>query len=176
MYLLALIAAIIAIPVVGAIYTQVQEDRKHGGWPDLGVIFATVAAGAFATCMLATLVSMFLQVPSVVEQKFAVDLAVIETIEKTEPIFALGPTNDDYSSYFQVYVKNADGSVTPFKISADNRLEIIEDKSLTDVGIWRQHVSTPDKTWRLYNWTLAVPTEFIHLNELRVPPGSVRLK
>jgi hypothetical protein len=75
---------------------------------------------------------------------------------------------------YRVYVKNDNGSVSPYQIPASSNVEIVQKDDLKDVGYWKRTVRKFDySTTPLAHWVIQSPDEETLLKtELVVPAGT----
>jgi hypothetical protein len=75
---------------------------------------------------------------------------------------------------YDVYVKNSNGSLSPFRISAADHVEISENSELKDVGYWKRTVLKADYSTMWANWIISRSGEdTLVKTELEVPVGTV---
>ena len=85
-----------------------------------------------------------------------------------------GGSVDSYRIY-NFMMRLANGGIRPGAVAASDIVNIVEDKSLSDVGYWTTTVSVVDKTTALRFWAFDVtPKEELVSYEFRVPAGSVK--
>ena len=86
----------------------------------------------------------------------------------------LGCGDIDGMMMYSMYIRNTDGSMSPYRVDADSSIRIVEDKSLTDKGYWktietRHDMSVPQVKWTLNAEDVTVSSYY----EFDVPVGTV---
>jgi hypothetical protein len=153
-----ILCAILGAVIFGCI------NRKLGAAAGAGAIGAVV--GVFLSIFLS------FATPRVWVEDGRWDLAAMRTTDQTTGAFVLGSGSFDASSSYRVLIRNRDGSMTPFSVTADNRVKIFEDEKLDNKGVLIIYSLTADEKSALYNWTLVHSTQH-KAYELHVPKGSV---
>ncbi|MDR3612954.1 MAG: hypothetical protein P4L53_05255 [Candidatus Obscuribacterales bacterium] len=102
-------------------------------------------------------------------------LAAMHTTSTPQGSFVWGSGSLGGVMKYDVYVKNDNGSVSPYRISANDNVEIIENADLKDVGYWKRTVRKFDySTTPLAHWVIQSPEEETLIKtELVVPVGTV---
>ena len=103
------------------------------------------------------------------------ELAAMRTTDSTQGSFVFGSGSIGSVMKYDVYVKNENGSVSPFRISAADNVEISEKPDLKNVGYWKRTMRKFDYSntpWA--NWVIQHPdAETLVKTELEVPVGTV---
>ncbi len=84
--------------------------------------------------------------------------------------FIYGTGSISGSVFYNVYVRNEDGSVTPYQVPADSSVRIVEESSLHDSGTWMQAVTSYDYSSPLGRWVIGQDYKTIRY---KVPVGTV---
>jgi hypothetical protein len=136
--------------------------------------FGAAAFGGIVGAIVGIFVSLFVSMATphawVEEGKW--DLAAMRTTDHVHGAFVLGSGSFEGTSSYRVLIRNADGSMTPFSVAADNRVKIFEDAGLDQKGVLIIHMRVADPKSALYNWGLIHATQH-RSYELHVPKGSV---
>ncbi len=128
-----------------------------------------LAAGLF--CLL--FLSMF--VPSRAVTAGPWTLASARSHDSVQGNFVWGTGTVNGALAYHVYVKNGDGSITPYQIAGDSRVRIVEDSTLDGVGYWTQTTLVDDRSTAISRWAFASPRPDVVTDiEIRVPVGTVR--
>lgn len=148
--------------------TQLLRKKSFIG-SALSILTLYLTAAFF--CML--FLSMGIPFRAVTEGPWT--LASVRSHDSLQGSFIWGTGTVNGALTYHVYVKNNDGSITPYQIAGDNRVKIIEDSTLDGVGYWRQtrlvdDLSTPISRWTGFKRGINQVTEI----EIRVPVGTVR--
>lgn len=167
---------LISFVLVAVLFTLHRRRYINTAWYDTFAA-SVVSVFAFALLVLGVVEVFVYKAPSRLET-VEIKLASMRTTEAVSGSFsgsfvvASGAISS--AMVYNVYMLNADGSVTPQRIPASDKLRIIEDRDLHGTGYWTQAVSRKD-TSSVRNWVIGNAdkhTEFVG-NELRVPVGTV---
>jgi hypothetical protein len=101
-------------------------------------------------------------------------LAAMQGTDTIQGSFVYGTGSFGSLMIYRVYVKNDNGSVSPYQISANSNVEIVQQADLKDVGYWKRTVRKFDySTTPLAHWVIQSPDEETLLKtELVVPAGT----
>lgn len=169
MYLIYLLTAVIAVIFAGnALINCKQEKKSNRRAVEFSVIACIV--GFFAALFNAD------RVPSKIVTDGPLTLVAVRSSDSVSGTFVWGTGTINGELVYNVYVKNADGSMTPYRIPGDNSVRIIEDPSLSNTGTWEQMVKVPDLSSEWARWTIfpSVRRRRVAGNVLKVPVGTVR--
>jgi hypothetical protein len=135
--------------------------------------FFAIGFGLFALAMTSSLVAEYM--PRKLLPQPPATLVAMRTTDATFGTFVLRTGSLKGGIWFNVYVKNEDGSYTPHQIRGDQNVRIIEDESLEGVAYWTTVKNVRDYNTPLAKWTLSRKDDAsVAGEELRVPRGTVR--
>ena len=101
-------------------------------------------------------------------------LVAVNSSNGTAGTFVWGTGSVSSQISYNFMKRNADGSLTPGQIPANDYVRIIEDNSLKDVGYWQSTFREVDTGSTLYKWSLASEDRNkLIVQVLRVPAGTV---
>jgi hypothetical protein len=135
--------------------------------------FGTI--GGMVVGMLAAIVLGYL-VPNKTVSEGPYELVCMRTSDHLSGTFVWGTGSINSSAVYRVYVRNTDGSVSPYSVEADSAVSILEDPALKDRGQWTVTSTRYDSSSRLAKWAFdpgpgADQPE--DSNRFRVPKGTV---
>lgn len=128
-------------------------------------------AGAFVGMLAAFLLGTRVPVKTTRIGTFA--LVSMRTTGNLSGTFICGTGSVKTSAVYRVYVKNPDGSCTPYTLPADPSASIFEDAGSRDQGQWIVMQTSYDYSAPLAKWALNVQDEPRICNQFHVPKGTV---
>lgn len=166
--------SVLSLGALGMLVAAVQILRSSKRERVMNVLFAILYVGIGG--FIGLLASMIFEAnqPVVTRESGRFPLAAMRTTDGVTGIMVWGSGSIGSQSIYRVYLRNGDGSVSPYSIVANLNVRIIEDEKLEAEGtmITRQEVKDP--SWEWANWTTdsgrLPPTTY----ELRVPKGTVK--
>jgi hypothetical protein len=87
--------------------------------------------------------------------------------------FLLGSGGINSQMEYNYYVRNDDGTFTPYHQPANGLVRITEDKTLKDVGYWTTIMKEYDQSASISAWALGLNDRTILHQDFRVPVGTV---
>lgn len=157
--------------IFGLILAAGKKERRFGDFIFGSVIGSVI--GALIGMALAVTVCVAL-VPMKEFTYNSMTMVSMRTQDGVAGSFLLGSGSFSNSSTYHFLVKEADGSVSPRSVPADDRVRITEDPSLTNVGYWQTVKREADKNSLLYMWALGTSDRSrIIRQEFRVPAGAL---
>lgn len=100
-------------------------------------------------------------------------LVAMRTAEGATGTFVFGSGRIEHEMIYMVYARNANGSFTPHRITADKQVMIFQNPALVNEGTWQTHRPVVDKTWFLSGFAIIRDSERSHVHHLIVPTGTV---
>ena len=162
-----LIAA--AVAVVFIIWRWIKRNREDS----FGFYVQTVL------CAIAAIIAVFVtsgnvdgHIPSVNREIGEWNLVAMRSSDGVSGSFVWGTGTIGGAIVYTVYIKNGDGSMTPWRIYADANTRIIEDASLQNKGTWRRTELVRDETSPLTKWAPISYRRGIY-DTITVPVGTV---
>ena len=160
------IACVVLFIVLSIVFERYSRNKR--------VLLLDIFVFSFCISFIVWIVSLF-TLSFWLPQKVVTEtheLAAMRTSDGIQGSFVLGSIGSVME--YHVRVKNSNGSVSPFQISADANVEITEDADLKNVGYWKRTVwkydySTPIAHWAYHTNELAT----LISDELKVPVGTV---
>ncbi len=147
-----------------------EQELRHTIGPVMIIFLTTV--GAFVLALMAGgITNSFVPHKLVTEGPWTLVSARSVDSLQGKIVWGNGAVNGRLT--YHVYVKNADGSLTPHQIPGDGKIKIIEDPSLSDSGLWTRTWLTQDLDKPIAQWTFFGESPVLQVNEIRVPLNSV---
>lgn len=113
-------------------------------------------------------------VPTQVVASEAVELVALDSKEGFAGTFVWGSGEIGSNAFLEVWIKNDDGSVSPYRIPKTNSVHVFQETGLQDTGSWKNFYRVEDKDSPLYKWLIKVRDPILVRTELHVPRGTVR--
>jgi hypothetical protein len=131
--------------------------------------------GAVVMAIVVAIVSGFLnaRIPSVTVNGGVWNLVAMRSSDGVAGSFVWGTGTIDGRIVYTVYIKNSDGSITPWRIIADANTRIIEDESLHNQGTWRREKEIRDPSSPLVKWAVGSGEARSVSDVITVPKGTV---
>jgi hypothetical protein len=169
MNLVYLLVAAIAVLFAG----NAMRNRKRESKAYIGAVLGSAIA-----CFVALFAAIFIggAVPDKTVTDGPWNLVAMRSSDAAAGTFVWGTGTIHGELVYNVYVKNADGSMTPYQIAGDRSVRIIEDPNLSNTGTWQQVVNVPDTSSTWARWTIfpEMNGRRVAGNVLKVPVGTVR--
>jgi hypothetical protein len=161
------------------VYFVDRRRTKKRGYAKTDGISGGIAGFGFVTFLIALLFgfgtahdnSYKLPTKTVVGSVKA--LVAMHSVDGIEGEFFLGCGTIDGATKYHVYVRNADGSMSPDYVYADPSVHIVEDKNLHGQGFWRVIESVRDTSVPAAKWALTDDGSVESHDEFDVPVGTV---
>jgi hypothetical protein len=164
------LAFVVSLVIIGLL---VRRFRRTSATPICDSLLA--ACGTFVLLAIVAAITG-LAVNANLPQKTVVggpfDLAAIRSADGISGSFIYGTGSISGSVFYNVYVKNADGSMTPYQVAADSTARVVEDSGMHDRGTWMQTTVSYDYSSPWAHWAIGQDYKAYH-NVFKVPAGTV---
>ena len=156
--------------------TRTQQVKGNGGKSDEGGVFIalTVISGIIALLVgFAIGNSRGSDLPTKTVVTNVKELAAFRSSDSISGSIFLGCGYIDGIMMYNMYVRNADGSMSPDRVEADPSIRIVEDKSLKNKGYWKVIEVHHDHSVPQAKWALNDDAVVSSYYEFDVPVGTV---
>lgn len=157
------------IAVMTGIYIGYREEGSSG-------IYFGGLLGALLGILLGFIIALAVgcTLPRVNMSSGPFTLVSMKTENGISGAFVIGTGNLHSRASYQMLLRNEDGSMTPYSVTADDKVRLIEDSSLKDKGLWIVTYNRPNPASLICNWVLFLSNSTqIVSHEIRVPTGSI---
>ncbi len=101
-------------------------------------------------------------------------LVALDSKEGFAGTFVWGSGEIGSTAVLEVWVKNADGSVSPYRIPKTNEVHVFQEANLQNTGSWRNFYRVEDRNSALAKWLINFREPILERTELHVPRGTVK--
>lgn len=163
----SLYASLIAFAVASLLVAKLEKK------PILLLLSAGLVLGSIAGYVTAFLLSAFVPMKEVTYPRAI--LAAMRSDVNHSRTFLLGTGSESGHVVYRFFIRNQDGSLTPYEIQASPHVRIIEDATLTNQGHWSTTMKEVDKSAAIAAWAIrtSVTDPVVVKEEFRVPQGTV---
>lgn len=103
-----------------------------------------------------------------------IPLVSMQTVDGVSGAFILGTGDIQSGAFFRFLVRNKDGSLSPYSVTADTRVRLVEDPQLKEIGYWTSTFLEIDPNSCLYSWAIGNGDHRkLLVHEFRVPTGTI---